>query len=115
MQYFSALRTGQRRTAKAVSYLNAITNDSGLPALALRDTKTSSWEPVGEETLYAFISDAPGFVLAEKSGYVLALVDKHGIAKAIAQNVSGDQKAEITKKLELDGIAEFTGNVILPV
>lgn len=115
MQYFTALREGQRRTAKALSYLNAITNDKGLPALALCNTKTSSWSPVGDETLYAFISDAPGFVLTDSSGYILALVDKQGTAKAIAQNIPKDQKAELVEKLEIDGVLEFTGEVTLPV
>lgn len=115
MQYFAALKEGQRRTTKALGYLNTITENKGLPALALCDTKTSSWTPVGEEILYAFISDAPGFVLTDNSGYVLALVDKSGIAKAIAQNISKEQKTGIVQRLEADSISEFTGDVILPV
>ena len=53
MQYFQALKIGQKRVESARSYLNSIANDKAMPALALRDNNTNVWEPVGEENMYA--------------------------------------------------------------
>ena len=53
MQYFQALKVGQKRVESTRAYLNSISNDRAMPALALRDNKTNIWEPVGEENLYA--------------------------------------------------------------
>ena len=39
MQYFQALKLGQKRVATAREYLNALTGDKAMPALALVDTK----------------------------------------------------------------------------
>ncbi len=55
MQYFVALKTGQKRVASAREYLNGLTGGKAMPALALADTKSGVWEPVGEENLYAFV------------------------------------------------------------
>lgn len=115
MQYFAALREGQKRVANARDYLNAISNGNAMPALALRETKTTSWEPVGEEMYYAFISNAPGFVLTDKSGYILVIVDDLGHSKAIIQNITAKQKETITHTLDIDGVREFKGDVILPI
>ena len=71
MQYFSALRLGQKRVAMR-EYLNKLTNDKAMPALALKDTKSNNWEPVGEEILYAFVDESSGFVLTDSSGYILS-------------------------------------------
>ena len=49
MQYFRALKMGQKRVEASRAYLNSISNDRAMPALALRDNKTNVWEPVGEE------------------------------------------------------------------
>jgi len=62
MQYFNALRMGQKRVQSAREYLNKLTDNKAMPALALRDNKTNIWEPVGEENLYAFIDESAGFV-----------------------------------------------------
>ncbi len=116
MRYFTALKVGQKRVAKARDYLGAIAGDGALPALALRNTTNSaSWEPVGEETMYAFVSDAPGFVLADGGGYLLALVDSEGMAKAIVQNVTEEQKKRLLEDMDIDGLREFRGEVTLPV
>ena len=82
MQYFQALKVGQKRVESARAYLNSISNDRAMPALALRDNKTNVWEPVGEENLYAVVDESSGFVLTDSSGYILALCDKNGISKA---------------------------------
>ena len=88
MQYFQALKIGQKRVESSRSYLNSISNDRAMPALALRDNKSNIWEPVGEENLYAIVDESSGFVLTDSSGYILALCDKNGISKAIVQAVS---------------------------
>ena len=49
MQYFMALKAGQKRVAEAREYLNKFANGKAMPALALKDNKTNVWEPVGEE------------------------------------------------------------------
>ena len=115
MQYFNALRLGQKRVQSAREYLNKLTDNKAMPALALRDNKTNVWEPVGEENLYAFIDESAGFVLTDTSGYILALCDKNGISKAIVQGVSIEQKENIEKMLKDDNIPEYKGKVSLPV
>ena len=99
----------------ARAYLNSISNDRAMPALALRDNKTNIWEPVGEENLYAVVDESSGFVLTDSSGYILALCDKNGISKALVQGLSQEQKNEIVTLLEKDNIPEYKGKVALPV
>ena len=115
MQYFQALKIGQKRVESSRAYLNSISNDRAMPALALRDNKSNVWEPVGEENLYAIVDESSGFVLTDSSGYILALCDKNGISKAIVQGLSQEQKDEIVKLLEKDNITEYKGKVVLPV
>ena len=115
MQYFQALKLGQKRVAEAREYLNKITNGKAMPALALRDNKTNIWEPVGVENLYAFVDESSGFVLTDTSGYILALVDKNGTSKSIVQGVTKEQKENFEKQFQTDNISEYKGKVILPV
>ena len=115
MQYFQALKLGQKRVAQSREYLNKITNGKAMPALALQDTKTNEWSPGGEENLYAFVDESAGFVLTDTSGFILALVDKNGNSKSIVQGVTKDQKKEFEKIFESDNIEEYKGKVILPV
>jgi hypothetical protein len=115
MQYFTALKIGQKRVQSAREYLNRLTDNRAMPALALIDNKTNVWEPVGEENLYAFVNESSGFVLTDTSGYILALCDKNGISKAIVQGVSHEQKENIEKLLKDDNILEYKGKVSLPV
>ena len=115
MQYFKALQLGQKRVQSAREYLNKLTDNKAMPALALRDNKTNIWEPVGEENLYAFIDESAGFVLTDTSGYILALCDKNGISKTIVQGVTKEQKEIIEKMLKDDNIPEYKGKVSLPV
>lgn len=115
MQYFKALQLGQKRVQSAREYLNKLTDNKAMPALALRDNKTNVWEPVGEENLYAFIDESTGFVLTDTSGYILALCDKNGISKTIVQGVTKEQKENIEKMLKDDNIPEYKGKVSLPV
>lgn len=115
MQYFQALKTGQKRVASAREYLNKLTNGKAMPALALRDNKSNIWEPVGDENLYAFVDESAGFVLTDNSGYILALVDKNGISKTIVQGVTKKQKEQLELLFKKDSISEYKGKVILPV
>jgi len=115
MQYFSALKMGQKRVAEAREYLNKYTNGKAMPALALKDTKSNVWEPVGEENLYAFVDESSGFVLTDTSGYIVAIVDNSGLTKALVQGVTPEQKEDLLKSFESDNMPEFKGKVILPV
>ena len=112
---FQALKVGQKRVESARTYLNSISNDRAMPALALRDNKTNIWEPVGEENLYAVLDESSGFVLTDSSGYILAICDKNGISKTLVQGLSQEQKDEIVKSLQKDNIPEYKGKVALPV
>ena len=115
MQYFQALKIGQKRVESTRAYLNSISNDRAMPALALRDNKTKIWEPVGEENLYAVVDESSGFVLTDNSGYILVICDSQGISKAIVQSLTQEQKDTIVKSLQDDNIVEYKGKISLPV
>lgn len=115
MQYFQALRKGQKRVESAREYLNQLTNGKAMPALALKNSSTNVWECVGEENLYAFVDESSGFVLTDNSGYILALVDNDGFSKTIVQGVTKEQKETLEKKFQEDNITEYKGKVVLPV
>ena len=115
MQYFAALRKGQKRVESAREYLNQYTGGKAMPALALKTAKGNVWTPVGEENLYAFVDESSGFVLTDNSGYILALVDQEGYSKSIVQGVTTPQKELLVKKFVADGISQYNGKVILPV
>ncbi len=115
MQYFMALKVGQKRVNEAREYLNKFANGKAMPALALKDNKTNVWEPVGVENLYAIVNGASGFVVTDDTGYILVLCDKNGIAKTIAQGLSYEEKSNIVNMLKSDNIQEYHGEVSLPV
>jgi len=115
MQYFMALKVGQKRVNDAREYLNKFANGKAMPALALKDNKTNIWEPVGEENYYAVVNGASGFVVTDDGGYILVLCDKNGIAKTIAQGLSDEEKTSIIDSLKSDNIDEYLGDVSLPV
>lgn len=115
MQYFAALKIGEKRVKEAREYLNKVSNGQAMPSLALRDNKTNVWEPVGEENLYAVLNDAGGYVLTDVSGYMIVLCDKNGISKAIVRGVDAERRDAIIKVLQSDNIQEYKGQVTLPV
>jgi len=115
MQYFTALKIGEKRVKEAREYLNKITNGQAMPALALRDNKTNVWEPVGEENLYAILNDAGGYVLTDISGCMIVLCDKNGTSKAIARGLNTERKEAIVKVLQANNIQEYKGPISLPV
>lgn len=115
MQYFSALKLGQKRVAESREYLNKLTGGKAMPALALKDNKSNVWEPVGQENFYAIVDESSGFVLTDTSGYIVAIVDKNGLTKTLVQGVSKKQRDELIKSFEKDKLPEFKGKVTLPV
>lgn len=107
MQYFPALKMGEKRVKAAQEILNRYVGHA-MPALALKDNKDNIWEPVGEENLFA--------VVKEDQGYMIALCDKNGIAKSIAQWFTEDKKNEILKRFkEEEEMQEYFGKLSLPV
>jgi hypothetical protein len=107
MQYFPALKMGEKRVKAAQEILNRYVGHA-MPALALKDNKDNIWEPVGEENLFA--------VVKEEQGYMIALCDKNGIAKSIAQWFAEDKKNEILKRFEEEEeMQEYFGKLSLPV
>jgi hypothetical protein len=107
MQYFMALKMGEKRV-KAAKELLTLYAGHAMPALALKDKKDNKWEPVGEETLYA--------VVKEDAGYMIAFCDKNGIAKSIAQWFSEDVKNEIVTKIKAEqNMQEYFGKLSLPI
>lgn len=107
MQYFAALKLGEKRVAASQNLLTKYAGHA-LPALALKDNKDNRWEPVGEENLYA--------VVKESSGYMIALCDKNGVAKSIAQWFTEDIKDEIISKVKKEqNMIEYHGKLSLPI
>jgi hypothetical protein len=107
MQYFPALKMGEKRVKAAQEILSRYVGHA-MPALALKDNKDNIWEPVGEENLFA--------VVKEDQGYMIALCDKNGIAKSIAQWFAEDKKNEILKRFkEEEEMQEYFGKLSLPV
>ena len=115
MQYFVALKIGEKRVKTAREYLNKISNGQAMPALALKDNQSDVWEPVGDENLYAVLNDAGGYVLTDVSGYMIVLCDKNGISKAIVRGLNVERKDTMVKALQSDNIPEYKGQVSLPV
>jgi hypothetical protein len=107
MQYFMALKIGEKRVKSAQDLLDRYTNHA-MPALALKDDKSNEWEPVGEENLLAIVK--------ESNGFMIVLCDKNGIAKSIAQWFTEDVKNEIVEKITREnGLTKYSGKLSLPV
>ena len=107
MQYFMALKIGEKRVKAAQELLTRYAGHA-MPALALKDNKSNIWEPVGEEMLYAVVN--------EEAGYMIAFCDSNGIAKSIAQWFSEDVKNEIITKIKAEqNMQEYFGKVSLPI
>jgi hypothetical protein len=108
MQYFTALKMGQKRVRTAQEILNKYTGDVAMPALALKDNNNNNWEPVGEENYFTTVKS--------ENGYLIAICDKNGIAKTVAQWFIEVRKDEIINNIiQNEKIPEYNGKVILPV
>lgn len=102
-----ALKIGEKRVKASQEILNKYAGHA-MPALALKDNKDDKWEPVGEENLYAIVQEA--------SGYMIALCDKVGIAKSIAQWFTEEDKNRIVSNLKTDhSMQEYFGKLSLPI
>ena len=107
MQYFTALKIGEKRVKSAQDFLKTYAGNA-MPALALKDNKADQWEPVGEENLYG--------VVKEPNGYMIVICDKNGIAKSLANWFTEEEKNNIVSKIRLEnGLEEFVGRLSLPV
>jgi hypothetical protein len=108
MQYFTALKIGEKRVRAAQEILNKYTGNIAMPALALKDNNNNTWEPVGEENFFTTVKD--------QNGYLIAICDKNGIAKTVAQWFIEVKKDEIVSKIIQDeNLPEYNGKVILPI
>jgi len=107
MQYFTALKLGEKRVKVAQDLLTKYTGHA-LPALALKDNRDNNWEAVGEENLFA--------VVKESSGYMIVICDKNGVAKSIAQWFTEETKNDIIAKI-MGGqnMIEYVGKLSLPI
>jgi hypothetical protein len=107
MQYFAALKMGEKRVKASQELLTRYTGHA-MPALALKDNKDNKWEPVGEENLYALVK--------EDAGFMIALCDRNGIAKSIAQWFTEGVKDEIVAMLKSkENMQEYFGKLSLPI
>ena len=107
MQYFTALKMGEKRVKSAQDFLKIYAGNA-MPALALKDNKADQWEPVGEENFY--------WVVKESNGYMIVICDKNGIAKSLANWFSEEEKNSIVSKMKSENaIEEYVGRLSLPV
>jgi hypothetical protein len=107
MQYFTALKLGEKRVKAARDLLTKYAGHA-LPALALKDNKDNIWEPVGEENLFA--------VVKEVNGYMIVICDKNGVAKSIAEWFTEDTKDQIISKIKGEqNMTEYLGKLSLPI
>ena len=108
MQYFTALKIGEKRVRAAQEILNKYTGNIAMPALALKDNNNNNWEPVGEENYFTAVKDL--------NGYLIAICDKNGIAKTVAQWFIEVKKDEIVSNIiQNENLPEYNGKVILPI
>jgi hypothetical protein len=108
MQYFTALKIGEKRVRAAQEILNKYTGNIAMPALALKDNNNNNWEPVGEENYFTAVKD--------QNGFLIAICDKNGIAKKVAQWFIEVKKDEIVSNIiQNENLPEYNGKVILPI
>jgi hypothetical protein len=102
-----ALKIGEKRVKSARELLSKYTG-LAMPALALKDDRSNKWEPVGEENLVAVVN--------ETNGFMIALCDKNGVAKSIAQWFTEETKNEILERIIREqGMEQYMGKLSLPV
>ena len=103
-----ALKIGEKRVRAAQDLLNKYTGNIAMPALALKDNNNNNWEPVGEENFFTTVKD--------QNGYLIAICDKNGIAKTVAQWFIEVKKDEIVSNIiQNENLPEYNGKVILPI
>ena len=108
MQYFNDLKIVEKRVKAAQEILNKYTGNIAMPDLSLKDNNNNHWDPVGEENYFTAVKD--------QNGYLIAICDKNGIAKTVAQWFIEVRKDEIINKIiQNENIPEYNGKVILPI
>ncbi len=108
MQYFLALKQGEKRVKISQELLNNYVEGKAMPAIALKDTKDNNWNPVGEENLIATVK--------EPNGFMIVLCDKDGMAKTIAQWFTEEQKNKIFSQIKKElNLMQYDGKLFLPI
>ncbi len=108
MQYFLALKQGEKRVKISQELLNHYVEGRAMPAIALKDTKNNNWNPVGEENLIATVK--------EENGFMIVLCDKDGMAKTIAQWFTAEQTKEILSRIKEElNLTKYEGKLFLPI
>ena len=106
MDYFDAVQEGRRRVNAAVDLLQSVAGPC-YPMLFLK-IGVSDWTPVGTEMLHKIV---PG-----KNGTAaLAVCDAEGNSKTMSSWLPEERAGELARILASRGIAEFAGEVKLPV
>src|SRR5206468_912304 len=100
MQYFTALKIGEKRVRAAQEILNKYTGNTAMPALALKDNNSNNWEPVGEENFFKTIK--------ENNGFLIAICDSKGIEKSI--EIKGHLIDSMILTRIFDKIMDLKGN-----
>lgn len=107
MQYFQALKIGQKRVSDATSLLKRYTS-SAMPAIALKESKGDGiWEPVGEENYVGAVK--------QEHGFIICICDRDGNAKAIASWYGEDDKNIIVERMVNDGLILYTSKIKIPL
>lgn len=106
MQYFQALQVGQKRIRDATALLKKYANNA-MPAIALKESKNSNWNPVGEENLAGLASGAHGFIIC--------ICDNDGNAKSIASWFKKEDADRMVEQMKRDGMDEYVGKIRIPV
>ena len=106
MQYFQALQVGQRRIRDATTLLKKYASNA-MPAIALKESRNSNWEPVGEENLAGRVEGAHGFIIC--------VCDNDGNAKSIASWFKKEDAEKIVQQMKDDGMAEYVGKIKIPI
>jgi hypothetical protein len=106
VDYFKAVQEGRARAAKALEILQDIAGPC-YPLLFLK-MGTKDWTPVGEENLFAVVQ-------GKNDTSAVVLCDSEGNSKAMSAWVSRPQAESFVKLLESREIAQFEGEVRLPI
>ena len=103
MQYFQALKIGQRRSKEAAELLSKYVSNA-MPAITLKDSKDGSWEPVGEENYVGIVK--------QDNGFMVCIFDKDGNAKAVAYWYDEKDANEIVARISNDGLPMYKGSKV---
>jgi hypothetical protein len=106
MDYFDAVQEGRRRVNAAIEALQPLAGPC-YPMLFLK-LGVSDWTPVGTEILHKVI---PG----KNATAAIVVCDGEGNSKAMSAWLPEARAAELALVLASRGIAEFPGEVKLPV